>query len=98
MRFPLTRSEEMTTLSDLVSGKYRDDYNNNPPTSVSFMTTVVSMSGSLHCELVRLLFLQDHLDTDRFFVTSGVQFAQHDRGLFHFLRTVFSTHLKSRVG
>jgi hypothetical protein len=28
--------------------KYRADYNNNPPTTVSFMSTVVSTSGRLH--------------------------------------------------
>jgi hypothetical protein len=31
--------------------KYRADYNNNPPTSVSFMSVVVSTSGRLHSEL-----------------------------------------------
>ena len=53
--------------------KYRADYNNNPPSSVAFMTTIGSTSGRLHSEFVRLLFLQDHRETDRFFVVSGVQ-------------------------
>jgi hypothetical protein len=30
----------------------RSDYNNNPPTSVSFMFPVVSTSGRLHSEFV----------------------------------------------
>ena len=47
---------------------------------------------------MRLLLLQDHLETDRFFAASGVQLAQTDRGQFHFRRTAFSSHLKSRVG
>jgi hypothetical protein len=55
--------------------KYRADYNNNPPNTVSFMTAIVSTSGSLHSEFDRLLFLQDHRETDRFFAPSGVQFA-----------------------
>ena len=32
--------------------KYRSDYNNNPPTTVSFMFTVSSTSGRLHSEFV----------------------------------------------
>ncbi len=39
--------------------KYRVDCNNNPP--------------KLHSEFLSLLFLQDHGETDRFFVVLGVQ-------------------------
>ncbi len=52
--------------------KYRDDYNMNPPNTVSFMSAIASTSGRLHSEFVRLLFLQTHRETDRFFATSGV--------------------------
>ena len=45
------------------------------------MSPAASTSGRLHSEFVRLLFLQDHRETDRFFAASGVQLAQHDRGL-----------------
>ena len=55
--------------------KYRSDYNNNPPNTVAFMPTIASTSGRLHSEFIRLLFLQDHRETDRFFEASGVQFA-----------------------
>ncbi len=51
---------------------------------------VPSTSGRLHSEFVSLLFLQDHGETDRFFAVSGVQFPQHDRDQFHYLRVVFS--------
>ena len=49
--------------------KYRADYNNNPPSSVVFMSTIASTSGrlQLHSEFVCLLFLQAHRETDRFF-------------------------------
>ena len=47
---------------------------------------------------VRLLFLQTHRETERFFSVSGVQFVQSDRGYFHFRRVVFLTQLKSSVG
>ena len=53
--------------------KYRADYNNNPPNTVSFMPAIASTSGRLHSEFVRLLFLQTHRETDRFFADSGVQ-------------------------
>jgi hypothetical protein len=66
--------------------KYRADHNNKSPTAVSFMPAVASTSGRLHSEFVRLLFLQAHRETDRFFAASGVQLAQHDHGLFDFRR------------
>jgi hypothetical protein len=64
--------------------KYRADYNNRPPSAVSFMPAIASTSGRLHSEFVRLLFLQAHRETDRFFAASGVQSAQFDRDQFHF--------------
>jgi hypothetical protein len=47
--------------------KYRGDYNNRSPSAVSFIPAIVSTSGRLHSEFVRLLFLQSHRETDRFF-------------------------------
>ena len=41
--------------------------------TVSFMFPIPSKSGRLLSEFVRLLFLQNHRETDRFFTTSGVQ-------------------------
>jgi hypothetical protein len=78
--------------------KYRADYNNRPPSVVSFMPAIASTSGRLHSEFVRLLFLQDHRETDCFFATSGVLSTQSDRGFFHYHRAAFSAHLKSKVG
>ena len=77
--------------------KYGDDYNNNPPNSVSFVPTIVSTSGKLLGEFVRLLFLQVHWETDRFFTVSGVHLPEQNRGLFHFHHTVFSTQLIAKV-
>jgi hypothetical protein len=73
--------------------KYRVDYNNNPPTSVSFMPAVASTSGRLRSEFVRLLFLQAHRETARFFAASRVH-----SGLFHFRRSTVPAQLNSRVG
>jgi hypothetical protein len=71
--------------------KYRADYN-RPPSEVSFMSAIASTSGRLHSEFVRILFLQVHRETDRFFAASGVQLAQtHPGGQF-----TFATRFSSR--
>ncbi len=78
--------------------KYRADYNNNPPNAISFMPAIASTSGRLHSDFVRLLFLQAHRETDRFFAASGVQLAQSTSGQFHYRRAAFSSQLKSKCG
>jgi hypothetical protein len=79
--------------------KYRADYNNRSPSAVSFMSAIASTSGRLHTEFVRILFLQDHRETDRFFAASGVHLAQtHPGGQFTFRRATFLTQLQSKVG
>ena len=67
LRYPnnLDRSRN-ETVTDKVR-KYRTDYNNNPPNVISFMTDIDSTSGRLHNEFIKLLFLQVHRETDRFF-------------------------------
>ena len=75
------------TAADKVS-PYRADYNNRPSHAISFMPAVAVTSGRLHCELVRLVFLQAHLETDRLLAASGVQLAQ---STFHYRRAAFSS-------
>ncbi len=66
---------------------------------VSFIPDIPSTSGRLHSEFVRLLFLQVHRETDRFFAASGVQLPEtNPGGQFHFRRATFSQQLKSKVG
>jgi hypothetical protein len=43
--------------------EYRVDDNTRPSQSISFMPAVATTSGRLHCELVRILFLQAHWET-----------------------------------
>ncbi len=63
------------------------------------MAAISSTSDRLHSEFVRLLFLQAHRETDRFFAASGVQLAQtNPGGQFHFRRAAFLTWLQSKVG
>ncbi len=63
------------------------------------MPAIASTSGRLHSEFVRLLFLQAHRETDRFFAASGVQSAQSTSGgFFHFRRAAFFANLESKIG
>ncbi len=98
LRYPNNLDQSLDdTATDKVR-KYRDDYNNRTLSVVSFMTAIASTSGRLHSEFVRLLYLQDHRETDRFFAVSGVLSAQSDRGFFHYHHVAFSDQLKSKVG
>jgi hypothetical protein len=62
------------------------------------MTVIASTSDRVHSEFVRLLFLQVHRETDRFFTASGVLSVQSDCGFYHLHRAAVSTQLKSKVG
>jgi hypothetical protein len=89
------------SLNETTTDKIRKsltDYNNNPPSCVSFIPAIASTSGRLHSEFVCLLFLQAHRETDCFFATSGVQLAQSTSGQFHFKCSEFSSQFKSKVG
>jgi hypothetical protein len=72
LRYPNNLDQSLNDSTTDKIRKYRDDYNNNPSRPVSFMTAIGSTSGRLHSEFIRLLFLKDHLETDRFFSVSGV--------------------------
>ena len=89
LRYPNKLDQSLNDTSTDKIRKYRADYNINPPNTVSFMPAIASTSGRLHSEFVRLLFLQTHRETDRFFPASGVQFPQTDRGVPHYRRAVF---------
>jgi hypothetical protein len=99
LRYPNNLDQSLNDATADRIRKYRADYNNNPPSTVSFMTAIASTSGRLHSEFVRLLFLQAHRETDRFFAASGVQLAQSTSGgFFHFRRAAFFSNLKSKRG
>jgi hypothetical protein len=98
LRYPSENDRSLNEVATDKIRKYHSDYNNNPPTSVSFMPVMASTSRRLHSEFIRLLFLQSHREIDRFFATSGVQLAQSHRGMFHYRRTVFSSQLETKVG
>jgi hypothetical protein len=98
LKYPNNFDQSLNDTSADKVRKHRADYNNRTPSAVSFMPAIASTSGRLHSEFVRLLFLQAHRETDRFFAASGVLSAQSDCGLYHYRRAVVSAHLKSKVG
>ena len=99
LRYPNNLDRSLNDTSADKIRKYRADYNNNPPSVVSFMPAIATTSGRLHSEFIRLLFLQAHRETDRFFAASGVQSAQSTSGgFFHFRRAAFFSNLKSKSG
>jgi hypothetical protein len=60
LKYPKNLDQSLNdTAADKIR-KYRADYNNTPPSLVSFMPVIASTSGRLHSEFVRLLFLQTH--------------------------------------
>ncbi len=63
------------TVNDKIPA-YLADYNNRPSNAISFTSDITSTSGRVHSELVLLLFLQSHRETDRFFAASGVQLVE----------------------
>jgi hypothetical protein len=73
-------------VTDEIRG-YRADYHNRPFNTISFMSTVTRTFDHLHCELVFILFLQDHRETDQFSLlqefilhnpTSSITGSSHD--------------------
>ena len=99
LRYPNDNDRSLNEAANEKILKYRADYNNRPPTSVAFMPAIASTSGRLHSEFIRLLFLQTHRETDRFFPTSGVQPAQpNSGGIFTFKHAAFLAQVKAKVG
>ncbi len=67
LRYPNNLDQSLNDTDVDKIRKYRTDYNNTPPRAVPFMPGIGSTSGRLHREFIRLLFLQVHRETDRFF-------------------------------
>jgi hypothetical protein len=60
LRYPNNLDQSLNDTGTDKVRKYRADYNNNPPNTVSFIPAIASTSGRLHSEYVRLLFFQLH--------------------------------------
>ena len=57
LRYPNDNDRSLNEAATDKILKYHTDYNNNPPVVVAFMSAIVSTSGRLHSEFIRLLFL-----------------------------------------
>jgi hypothetical protein len=67
LKYPNNLDQSLNDTTTDKIRKYRADYTNRSPSAVSFMTPIPSTSDRLHSEFVRLLFLQIHRETGRFF-------------------------------
>ncbi len=75
LRYPNNLDQFLNDVAAAKLRKYRADYNFNPTRGVGFagfIPVIVSTSDRLHSEFIRILFLQAHRETDRFFAASGV--------------------------
>jgi hypothetical protein len=98
LKYPNNLDQSLNDAAPDKIRKYRPDYNNRPPSVVSFIPAMASTSGRLHSEFVRILFLQAHRETDRFFAVSGVQLPQTHPGVqFTFRHTAFLTQVQIKV-
>ena len=61
------------------------------------MPGVASTSGRLHCELLRLLFLQAHRETEEYCRLFGVS-AQTNQDSFRYKRAAFYSGINGKVG
>src|SRR6056300_162548 len=75
--------------------KHQAAYSNN--NSTSFMPGVASTSGRLHCELLRLLLIQAHRETEKYCRLFGVP-AQTNQDSFRYKRAAFYSAIKGKVG
>jgi hypothetical protein len=64
LKYPNNLDQSLNDVAVDKVRKYRADYNNRPPSAVSFMPVIDRTSGRLHSEFVRLLVLQTHRETD----------------------------------
>ncbi len=53
LRYPNNLDQSLHVGAPDKMRKYRDEYNNNPPRGLGFMTVFVSTSGRLHSEFIR---------------------------------------------
>jgi hypothetical protein len=74
----------------------RQQYPDNQ--NISFLLAILSTSTCMHGEILRLLFLQAHRETEAHFTATGVQSQRNQSDSFRFKRAAFFQSLKSKVG
>ena len=92
---PNSLDQPLETAARAKITKHQAAYSNN--NSTSFLPGVASTSGRLHCELLRLLFLQAHRETEEYCRLFGVP-AQTNQDSFRYKRAAFYSGIKGKVG
>ena len=67
-------------------------------THISFLPAIMSTSNRMQGEFLRLLFLQDHRETEAHFTAAGMSSQRNQSDSFRFKRAAFYNGLKSKVG
>ncbi len=76
---------------------YRQHYSDNQ--NISFLPDIMTTSSRMHCEFLRLLFLQAHSETTAHFIATGLSLQQNRLdNVFWFKSEAFYMGLKSKVG
>ena len=75
---------------------YQQQYADNQ--NISFLPAIVSTSTRMHGKFLRLLFLQDHLETEAHFTAIGMSSQHINTEALRFNRDAFYNGLKSKVG
>ena len=78
------------------TNSYRQQYADNQ--NISFLPAIVSTSTRMHGELLCLLFLQAHRETEAHFTATGMPSKCNQSDSFRFKRAAFYQSLKSKVG
>jgi hypothetical protein len=89
------RHERFGNSSNPALNGYGAEYNNRRSKSISYMPDVASTSGRLYCEILRILFLQAHRETHRFFAGTGVETAQQNQDRFRRAAFTPSSNIRS---
>jgi hypothetical protein len=66
--------------------------------NISFLPAIMSTSNHMHCEFLRLLFLQAHWETKVHFTAAGMPSQHNQSESFQFKSDAFYQGLKSKVG
>jgi hypothetical protein len=74
---------------------YKQTYADNQ--NISFLPAIMSTSNHVHCEFLRLLFLQAHQQTEAHFTATGMPLQHNQLESFWFKRDAFYQGLKSKV-
>jgi hypothetical protein len=74
---------------------YLQQYNDNQ--NISFLPVIVSTSTRIHCEFLRLLFLQAHRETEAHFTADGMSLQTNNSESLQFKHDAFYNSLKSKV-